>query len=133
MLAKSNLNSIDPPGTRRPRDVSWSSSKGPNVWDLQVTFRGLLGNNTKIDDLMKKVFFRCNSPCFTHLLLFFSGKRNISKWGRPPDVRGTQLRDVLETKWWDVLETSAGRRSYMFFRFNSEKYSTYFYRWLKNL
>ena len=36
---------------------------------------------------MKKLFFRCNSPCFTHLFLFFTGKKNIqrSKWGRPQD------------------------------------------------
>ena len=31
------------------------------------------------NDLMKKVFFRCNSPCFAHLLLFFTGKTNIQK------------------------------------------------------
>ena len=27
-----------------PRDVPWWSPKGPNVRDLQVTFRGLLGD-----------------------------------------------------------------------------------------
>ena len=35
------------------------------------------GTNTKIDDLMKKLFFRCNSPYFTHLFLFFTEKTNI--------------------------------------------------------
>ena len=61
---------------------------------------------------MKKVFFKCNSLCFTHLLLIFTGKTNIRKvlngdvhgastgpscgttrvpddgtfWGRPRDV-----------------------------------------------
>ena len=29
---------------------------------------------------MKKVFFRYNSPCFTHLLLFFTGK-NVPSFG----------------------------------------------------
>ena len=28
---------------------------------------------------MKKEYFRCNSPCFIHLLLFFTGKTNIRK------------------------------------------------------
>ena len=37
------------------------------------------GTNTKIDDLMKKLFFRCNSLCFTHLFLLFTGKTNIQK------------------------------------------------------
>ena len=79
--------------------------------------------NTKIDDLMKKVFFRCNSPCFTHLLQFFLLEKQIfkkSKWGHSQDVYGTQLRDVPETKLWDALGTSAGRRSYIFFKSNSE-------------
>ena len=38
------------------------------------------GTNKNLDDLMKKVFFRCNSPCFRHLLLFFTGKTNIQKF-----------------------------------------------------
>ena len=28
------------------------------------------GTNRKIDDLMKRLFFRSNSPCITYLLLF---------------------------------------------------------------
>ena len=36
--------------------------------------------NTKIDDLMNKVFFRSNSLCFTYLLLFFTEKTNIQKF-----------------------------------------------------
>ena len=57
----------------RPLKVLTSGiSRGPsaNSW----------GTNTKSDDLMKKLFFRCNSPCFTHLLLFFNGKSNIQKF-----------------------------------------------------
>ena len=54
-----------------------------------------------------------------------------SKWGRPRDVYGTQLQDVPANRWWDVLGTSPGRRSYMFFKFNSETYLTYFDRLLK--
>ena len=37
----------NPAGTRRPGDVSRRSPKGPNVQDLQGTFRGLLGDQQK--------------------------------------------------------------------------------------
>ena len=98
------------------------------------------GTNTKVDDLMKILFFKCNSPCFTHPLLFFTEiyiyiyiyicvyiyiyiyifKR--SKWGRPGAVYGSHLWDLPGTKWWDVLETSSGRWPYMFFKSNSKTY-----------
>ena len=59
------------------RNVVGTSPEGP----IKVlTFRELLKDQQKIDDLMKKVFFKCNSPCFTHLLLFFTGKTNIQKF-----------------------------------------------------
>ena len=38
------------------------------------------GTNTIIVVLMKKLFFRCNSPCITHLFLLFTGRRNIQKF-----------------------------------------------------
>ena len=38
------------------------------------------GTKTKIDDLMKEVFFRSNSCCFIDLFLLFTGKRNIEKF-----------------------------------------------------
>ena len=38
---------ITPAGTHRPGDFLWSSPKGLNVWDLQGTFRGLLGDQQK--------------------------------------------------------------------------------------
>ena len=38
------------------------------------------------------------------------------------DVYRTQLRNVPGAKWWDLLGTSAWRRSYMLFKFNSETY-----------
>ena len=84
----------------------------------------LQGTNREIDDLMKKVFFRCNSPCFTHPLLFFTGKTNIQKFwmGTPTGVCRNRMRDVPGTKWWDDLGTSVGRQSYMFSKFNSETY-----------
>ena len=100
-------------GTRRPGDITWTSPKGPNIRDLQGTFRELLGDQQKIDDLMKKVLFNCNSPCFTHLFLFFTGKTNMQK---------VQLRDVPETRWWNVLGMSPGRHSYMFFLNSTQKH-----------
>ena len=80
---------------------------------------------------MKKVFFRCNSPCFTNLLLFSLEKKNSKVLNG--DVYGTYLWDVPGTKRWDVLGTSTGRRSDMFLKFNSETYKTYFDKLLKTL
>ena len=109
------------------------------------TCRGLSGDsqgtNTKIDDFTKKLFFRSNSPCITYLqryyvfdicFCFLQEEQifKISKRVHPRDVYGTQLRDVPGTKWWDVLGTPVGRRSNMFFKFNSQ---TYFDRLLKTL
>ena len=128
------LNDL-PAGTRRPG----TSPESPLKVLMSGTSRGppgdSQGTNKKIDNLMKKVFFRCNSSCFTRLLLFLLEKQiwKSSKWGRPWDVYGTQLRDIPETRWRDVLGTSMGRRSYMFFKFNSETYLTYFNRLLETL
>ena len=55
-------------GTQRPRDVPWTSPKGLNIRDVQ-------GTNKKNVDLMKKVFFRCNSPCFHICYCFLLGKQ----------------------------------------------------------
>ena len=38
------------------------------------------GTNTNIDDFMKKMFFRSNSPCITYLFLVFTGRTNIQKF-----------------------------------------------------
>ena len=61
------------------RDVCETSREGPLKFLTTGTSRGpsrdCNGTNIKIDDLMKKLFFKCNSPCFTHLSLFFNGKK----------------------------------------------------------
>ena len=70
----------------------------------------------------KNVFLEVIS-LFTYLLLFFLQEEKIfksSKRGHLRDVYGNQLRDVHETKWWDVLKMSVGRRSNMFFKLNSQ-------------
>ena len=83
-----------PTGTQRLLKVPWRCSKGTNIWDLQGTFRGLLVDqheNWWFNEKMKKVFFRCNSTCFTYLLLFLLEKQifKSSKLGRQQDTYGT--------------------------------------------
>ena len=66
------------------RDVPGMSPEGP----LKVLTSGTSrepsgdshGTNTITDDLMKKLLFRCNSPCCTHLFLIFTEKTNIQKF-----------------------------------------------------
>ena len=121
--------------TQPAHDVPGRSSEGLLKYLKSETCRGLSGDsqrtNTKIDDFKKKLFFRSNSPCITYLqkyyifdicFCFFTGRTNFksSKQVSPQDVYGTQLRDVPGTKWWDVLRTSVGSRSDMFFKFNSQ-------------
>ena len=69
--------------TQPTRDVPGTSPDGPLKVLTCGTSRGPSGDsqgtNTKIDDLMKKLFFRCNSPCFRYLFLLFTGKTNIQK------------------------------------------------------
>ena len=43
-----------PVGTPRPGDVPWRSPKGPNLQYLQCISKGLIGNQQKIDNLIKK-------------------------------------------------------------------------------
>ena len=90
-----------PIGTRRPRDAP----EGPLKVLMSGTYKGPSGDsqrtNTKIDDFMKKLFSRSNSPCITYLFLFFLQEEPLfksSKQGRPRDVYGTQLWDVRGTK-----------------------------------
>ena len=66
------------------REVPGTSPEGHLKVLASGTSRGLPGDsqgtNKKIDNLMKNVFFRCNSSCFTHLLLLFTGKTNMQKF-----------------------------------------------------
>ena len=69
--------------TQPARDVPGTSPEGPLKVLTSGTSRGPSGDsqgtNTEINDLMKKLVLRCNSPCFTHLFLLFTGKTNIRK------------------------------------------------------
>ena len=68
--------------TQSSRDIPWTSPEGP--LRVQGTCRRpsgtLRGTNKEIDDLVKKVFFRYNSSCFAHPLMFFTGKINMQKF-----------------------------------------------------
>ena len=79
-----------PIGTRRPRDVP----EGPLKVLMSGTYKGPSGDSqrtsTKIDDFMKKLFSRSNSPCIPYLFLFLYRKNHHSKVLNG-DVHGTSM------------------------------------------
>ena len=92
-----STNTFNPDGTRRLGDVPWKSHKGPKVQDFQGPAGNSWGANTKTDDLMKKVSLDA-IVLVLHIYYCFLLEKQIfksSKWRRPRDVYGTQLRDVL--------------------------------------
>ena len=93
---------------RRPMDVPGSSPKRPNVRDLQRTFRRLLKNQQKIDNLIKKMIFRCNSYCLTHLLLFFYWENKYSNVLKE-EVHWTSIGPSCGTSQWPNDGTFLGR------------------------
>ena len=74
------LKKFQPTGTLRPG----TSPKGPLKILTSRTYKGPSGDSqgtkTKIDDLMKKLIFRSNSPYITCLFPFFTRRRNIQKF-----------------------------------------------------
>ena len=56
-----------------------------------------------------------------------------SKWVRPQDPVAGHPSDQMMRRFGDVLRTSPGRWSYMFLKFNSGTYLTYFDRLLETL
>ena len=90
--------------TQLAHDVLGTSPKGSLKVLISGTYNGpsedSQGTNAKIDDFMKKHFFRSNNPCITYLFLFSQEEQifKSSKWGRTRGVYGTQLRDVHGTK-----------------------------------
>ena len=120
------INKIIIGNTQPAHDVPGTYPEGLLKVLTSGTYKGPSGNSqgtyTKIDNFMKKLFFRSNSPGITHLFLFLQEEQifKSSKRGHPRDVYGTQLRDVHATKWWDILRTPVGRRSNMFINSNSQ-------------
>ena len=95
------------------RDVPETSPEGPPKVLTSGISRGPLGDsygtNKKIDDLIKKCFFRCTSLCFTYLLLIFTGKTNIqmlTSTGRLWDTVAGRPRDQMMRRFGDVRGTS---------------------------
>ena len=89
---------------QQAHEASETSPEGPLNIVMSQTYRGPSGypqeKNTKTYDLMKKMFFRGNSPCIIYLFLFLQKQQILksSKRGRPRDVYRTQLRGVPGTK-----------------------------------
>ena len=82
--------------TQPTHAVSGTSPEDPLKVIMSGTYKGSSGHspgtNTKIDNFMKKLFFRRNSPCITYLFRVFLKEEQIfkrSKPGRPRDVYGT--------------------------------------------
>ena len=79
--------------TQPTHDVLGTSPEGPLKEVLTSgTYEGpsadSLGTNTKIDNWMRNLFFRSNSPCITYLLRVFYRKNKYSKVLHG-DVHGT--------------------------------------------
>ena len=70
--------------TQPENDVSGMSPGGPLEVLTSSTYKGPSGDfqgaNTKMDDFMKILFFRSNSPCTTYRLLLFTRRTNIQKF-----------------------------------------------------
>ena len=70
--------------TQLPHHVPGTSPEGFIKFLISGTYKGPSGNsqgsNTKTDSLMKKLFFRSNSPCITCLFVLFTGRANIQKF-----------------------------------------------------
>ena len=66
-FVRENYDRKHPAGTRRSGDVPWRCTEGPKVETCRGISGDSQGTNTKIDDFMKKLFFRSNGPCITYL------------------------------------------------------------------
>ena len=70
--------------TQPAHDIPETFPKDPLKVITPRTYRGLSGDpqgtNAKTDNLMKKLFFKNNSPRMTYLFLLFTGRTNIQKF-----------------------------------------------------
>ena len=107
--------------TQWPSNVSWESPKDPNVREHRRPSGDSQIGNTKIEII--EIIISEIIVLVLHICPYFLQEEQIfkkSKWWHPRDVCRIQLRDVPGNKWCDVLETSVGRWSNMFFKFNSQ-------------
>ena len=106
--------SFIPAGTQRPRNVPWGSPKGPNVGDFQGTFRWFLRDQYQNWWFNEKKVFR----------YFLLEKKNIQKFQIGTST-GRLLELVVGCTGGQMMGRSGdvrGRRSYIFFKSNSETY-----------
>ena len=107
--------------TTNPAGCTNPPAPSLTFWTSRWPSGDSLGTNTKIDCLMNKMFFRCYCPCFIHHYCFLLEKNKDLNG----DIQGTFMGLSCRTsraKWWHILGASAGRWSYMFFKFNLETY-----------
>ena len=106
--------------TQPAHDVHWKSTERLTSRTYKEPSGDSQGTNTKIDDFMKKLSFRSNSPFITYLFLFFTGRTNVLNVQKFKSSTRGRPRDVHRIKWWNVLRTSVGRRSSMLFKLNAQ-------------
>ena len=87
-----------PVSTGRPR----TSPEGPLKVLTSETYKGPSGDSqktyTKIDNFIKKIFFRSNSPCIIYVFLFLqevAGRPWDQMMGRSKYARGTSVKHVF--------------------------------------
>ena len=96
IIIGNNQLAQDVPG--RPR----TSPEGPLKVLTSETYKGPSGDSqktyTKIDNFIKKVFFRSNSPCIISVFLFLqevAGRPWDQMMGRSKYARGTSVKHVF--------------------------------------
>ena len=96
IIIGNNQLAQDVPG--RPR----TSPEGPLKVLTSETYKGPSGDSqktyTKIDDFIKKIFFRSNSPCIISVFLFLQEVAGLpwdQMMGRSKYARGTSVKHVF--------------------------------------
>ena len=96
IIIGNNQLAQDVPG--RPR----TSPEGPLKVLTSETYKGPSGESqktyTKIDDFIKKIFFRSNSPCIISVFLFLQEVAGLpwdQMMGRSKYARGTSVKHVF--------------------------------------
>ena len=129
--------------TQLAHDVPGTSPEGFLKVLMSATYRGPSGDsqetNTKINDFMKKIFFRIISPCITYLFLFFTGRTNIQKFYMG-DVHGTSTGpscgtsvgpngETFQGRPWDVGQTSFLNSTHKHIKLTLTGYSKLYSEW----
>ena len=113
---KQKLAYYEVESTQPARDVPGTSQEGPRKVLTSETYRGPVGDskgtNKEIDNLIKKCFLDA-IVLVLHICYCFLLEKQIYKSfkrGRPRDVYGTKLRDVLGTRSWELSFLSSTQK-----------------------